>query len=47
LAERDILIIKVLQKNTWKELCQKMESDTKGKKEATNLLRASIGKLLN
>ncbi len=47
LVERDILIIKVLQKNTWEELCQKMESDIKGKKEATNLLRTSIGKLLN
>ncbi len=46
LAERNILIIKVLQKHSWEVLCKKMNNDISGKKEAISLLRASIEKLL-
>ncbi len=46
-AERNTLIIKVLQKNNWKELTQKMNGKISGKKEAIKLVRVVVGKLLN
>ncbi|GAA0418354.1 GNAT family N-acetyltransferase [Cocleimonas flava] len=44
--EKHTLIIKVLQKNNWKELTQRMAGNISGKKDAIKLLRASVGKLL-
>ncbi len=47
LAEKNTLIIKVLQKNNWKELTLKMNEEISGKKEAIKLLRVAAGKLLD
>lgn len=44
--EKKILIIKVLQKHSWKVLIQKIQPTISGKKEALILLRQSIAKLL-
>jgi len=46
IAERTILISKVLQKKAWNKVKQKMINDVSGKKEALALLRTAIGKLL-
>ncbi|WP_299876337.1 tRNA(Met) cytidine acetyltransferase TmcA [uncultured Cocleimonas sp.] len=45
-TERNILIIKVLQKNCWQDVTQKMSGEISGKKEAISLLRVAVGKLL-
>ena len=45
-AEKRILIIKVLQKNTWKTTIERMDAILKGKKEALQLLRSAVAGLL-
>lgn len=45
--EKNILIIKVLQKHSWEALSKRMQDDIKGKKEAIRLIRTSIKKLLH
>ena len=44
--EKKILIMKVLQKQPWKILLKKMESEISGKKEALALIRQAVAKLL-
>ncbi len=45
-AEKRILIIKVLQKNTWKTTIGRMDTILKGKKEALQLLRSAVAGIL-
>lgn len=44
--EKKILIIKVLQKQSWQSLVEKMGTDISGKKEALTLIRKAVAKLL-
>jgi len=44
--EKKILVIKVLQHQTWDKIKQKMSKEVSGKKEALALLRKAISKLL-
>ncbi len=43
--EREILVLKVLQKYSWKDISKKMEGDIKGKKDALLLLRRATSNL--
>lgn len=45
-TEKKLLIIKVLQKQPWKLLVEKMGSNVTGKKEALTMMRQTIAKLL-
>lgn len=44
--EKNMLVIKVLQKRSWEELIQQMRDDFSGKKQALSLMRRVIRKLL-
>jgi len=44
--EKKILILKILQKNSWKKTVTRMGKSISGKKEALKLIRHAIGKLL-
>ena len=44
--ERKILILKVLQRNNWKTVIEKMKCDISGKKDALIMLRKAVAKLL-
>jgi len=44
--EMQILIMKVLQKNSWKTLIKRMNNKLSGKKEALELMRNAVKKLL-
>ena len=44
--EKEIIIVKVLQKKPWGNLNKKLTNKVSGKKEALALLRKAIGKLL-
>ncbi|MEH6457731.1 MAG: GNAT family N-acetyltransferase [Cocleimonas sp.] len=44
--EKKVLIIKVLQKQSWKILLKKIETEVSGKKEALKLIRQAVSKLL-
>ncbi len=44
--EKEILILKVLQKHSWKDISKKMGGDIYGKKDALLLLRSAISNLL-
>lgn len=44
--EKKILILKVLQKHSWKEVVKKMGGGVQGKKDALVLLRQAVSKLL-
>jgi tRNA(Met) cytidine acetyltransferase len=46
-SEKNILLIKVLQKHSWKETVEKMSERLEGKKEALLLLRQAVSKLLH
>jgi len=45
--EKEILVLKVLQKHTWKAVADKMGDGINGKKDALILLRQAISNLMN
>ncbi len=45
--EKEILVLKVLQKHSWKDISKKMSGDIYGKKDALLLLRHAISNLLD
>ena len=46
-SEKQILVLKVLQKHTWLALTKNMEGIIQGKKDGLKLLRQAVGKLLD
>jgi tRNA(Met) cytidine acetyltransferase len=45
--EKEILVLKVLQKHTWQFVSKKMGATIQGKKDALRLLRQAVSKLLS